>query len=436
AIAMFIYNYFFENPDISGGETGLRIATPDVIRTAPFYLFFVALAFLFFAAFLGMTILYLKKRTETFGLILFTPVVLSVIGLLLIFGASILGIALVLISFLGMLIVYWNQRRRVITDPLQYTEMTKQTSNEEESRNLITSYFLPLGVVIIGVIGLAISFESNIAQMVALWIEQSSTFYFTIPVQYYLTLTCLVLAYAFIKRLIASPFGRMVTAVAQNEARAEALGYNSYRTKIVVLVISGAIAGLSGALYAPYIRIIDPATALGVGITIDAMLYTIIGGIGTLFGPILGAGVIVYSELNLVEFITEGLGLPGRLWLVVLGVIYVVIVLFLPLGIVGSIGRKTGALKQKFSRFKMGRFEFGLKDADYWVFILLGALGLFFFLMQDMWSSPLAIGIWILLGVICLQILRVYKGEIISRMRSLPSRLKTSITRIFQNRRR
>ena len=381
AIAEFLYNLFAQNPDLSGGETGLRVATPSIIKTAPFYLIFVTLAFVFLAAFIGMVILYLKKRRESIGLILFTPIMIAFTGVLLIFGTNIIGPALVFIAFLGMIVLYWMERNRSISDPLQFSEKMLTFSDGVKPTNMLTTYVLPFSIVIIALIGLVITFGTNIIEMVSLWIEQTDTFYFTIPVQYYLVLTSVVIIYVFIKRLMASPFGRMVTAVAQNEERAEALGYNSYRSKIVVMMMAGAIAGLAGALYAPFIRTIDPATTLGVELSIDAMLYTIIGGTGTLFGPILGAGVVVYSELYLVDFITEGLNLPGELWLVGLGVMYIGIVLFLPRGIVGSIMSKARPIKERLLRLKVGRFEFGIKDADYWVFGLLGAIGLFLLLL-------------------------------------------------------
>ena len=381
AIAMFLYNFFAENPDLSGGETGLRVATPSLIKTAPFYLIFVTIAFVFLAAFIGMVILYLKKRKESIGLILVTPIMITFTGVLLIFGTNIFGPVLVFIAFLGMIILYWMERNRSISDPLQFSDKMLTLSDKAKTANRLTSFVLPLCIMFIALMGLVVTFGTNILEMVSLWIEQTDTFYFTIPVQYYLVLTSVVIIYVFVKRLMESPFGRMVTAVAQNEERAEALGYNSYRSKMVVMIIAGAIAGLAGALFAPYIRTIDPATTLGIEISIDTMLYTIIGGLGTLFGPILGAGVVVYSELYLVDFITEGLNLPGELWLVVLGAIYIVIVLFLPLGIVGSIKRKAFPLKQKLQRLKLGRFEFGIIDADYWVFGLLGAIGLFISLL-------------------------------------------------------
>ena len=216
--------------------------------------------------------------------------------------------------------------------------------------------------------------------MVSLWFNDTDLFYYRIPVLYYLTLTCVSLSFIFIKRLIASPFGRMVTAVAQNEERAEALGFNSYRCKILVLTISGAIASLAGGLYAPFIRTITAETALGVGITIDAMLYTIIGGIATIFGPILGASIVVYSNINLSAFV-ESLGLPGDLWLIILGVVYVIIVLFLPLGIVGSASIKSRSIKERLQRIKIGTFEFGIKEQDYWAFAALGSIALILLLL-------------------------------------------------------
>jgi ABC-type branched-subunit amino acid transport system permease subunit len=379
AIAMFLYNFFAENPDISGGETGLRISTPGLIRTAPFYLIFVSIAFVALAAFFWMLILYLKQRTESIGLILFIPTMAAFTGLILIFGSNIIGPAIVFVAFLGMMVFQWMGRGKSHVDPMQVNE--GQTVIEDAGPpNMLATYAVPF-IIIIAVIGIFVTFGSNIGGLVSVWIEQTDTFYFTIPVQYYLVLTCLVLTYIFVRRLVVSPFGRMVAAVAQNEERAEALGYNSYYCKIVVMIISGAIAGLSGALYAPYIRTIDPETALGVGVTIDAMLYTIIGGIGTLLGPLFGAGVVVYSELNLVDFMTNVLNLPGQLWLVGLGVIYIFIVLFMPLGIVGTIKSKARPLTERLQRLKVGRFELGVRESDYWVFALLGAIGLYLLLL-------------------------------------------------------
>ncbi|MHA2201486.1 MAG: branched-chain amino acid ABC transporter permease, partial [Candidatus Thorarchaeota archaeon] len=411
AIAMFMFNFFSENPAISGGETGLTIPTPDLIRTGPFYLLFVTIAFVVLAAFIGTVILYIKKRTEYTGLILITPVMVAFTGVILIFGTNILGPVLVSIAFLVMILLHWIERNKSISDPLRYSEKLTSTG-EVKSTNVLTTYVLPFTIIIVVLIGLLLSFATNIGDMVLLWIEDSSTIYYTIPVQFYLVLTCLVIVYAFVRRLITSPFGRMITAVAQNEERAEALGYNSYRAKIVVLAISGAIASLAGALYTPFIRTITPDTVLGVEVTINAMLHTIIGGIATLLGPILGTGVVVYSEENLVDFIQYGLGLPGRLWLIGLGVMYIFIVLFMPLGIVGSIGRKVDALKVKLRQIKVGRIEFGIKDSDYWIFGLLGAMAIILLLAEVTMFRIIGFGIFGFLGVVGFFFLIVFRRVI------------------------
>ncbi|UCE10689.1 MAG: hypothetical protein JSW61_01795, partial [Candidatus Thorarchaeota archaeon] len=228
AIAMFIYNVFVENTDLSGGETGLRVPTPGIIRTAPFYLLFVFLAFVFLAAFIGMVILYVRSRTEPIGLILLALVTAAFTGVLFVLAANIVGTALVLISFLGMVVLYIVEGRKSISDPLQMPEKGQAYFGGDEPKSILSSRLLTFGILIIALVGFMVAFGANIVEMVFLWIGRTDTFFFIIPVQYYLVLTCVVITYAFIRRLVASPFGRMVSAVAQNEERAEALGYNSY----------------------------------------------------------------------------------------------------------------------------------------------------------------------------------------------------------------
>jgi len=378
AIAMFLYNFFYENPVLSGGETGLRVATPAILLTAPFYLFFIGIAFIVVIAFFTMVILYVKDRTETVGLIFFTPVMLSLVGFLLLFGTNIFGAILVAGSLLLMIILYLMEKKTIIRDPLQ-VPMQSSVDNENSS-NPLNRYILPLGIIALSVGAFIVAFGTNIGDMISLWFTGTDVFLYRIPTMYYLVLSCVVSIYLFTRRIIASPFGRMMTAVAQNEERAGALGYNSYLCKIVVVMISGAVAALSGALYAPFIRTIDPVTALGVEVSIDAMLYTIIGGLATLLGPLIGAGVVVYSELNLVH-ILESVGLPGETWLVGLGVIYVIIVLFLPLGIVGSVSVKSRSFRERIQRLQIGDIELGIKDKDYWVFALIGTLAVFLVLL-------------------------------------------------------
>ena len=363
AIAMFLYNFFAESPDISGGETGLQVRTPGMMLSAPYYLFFVAVAFVVLALFFGMMVLYVRKRTESIGPLFYGSVVLAFLGVLVFFGANIIGAILIAGALVAMTALYLMERRNTVHSPLEFE--AGGASERPKGHSPLTSMVLPILAIVLAVGGVLAGFGGNILNLAT----TGETFYFRIPVMYYLVLSCVVVVYVFVKRLVASPFGRMVAAVAQNEERAEALGYNSYLTKIVVVVISGAIAGLAGALYAPFLRTIDPTSALGVEVSIDAMLYTIIGGLGTLFGPLLGSGVVSYSEANLVDLL-------GEWWIVGLGTIYIIIVLFLPLGIVGSASVKSRSLKERLQRVKIGDIEFGIKGSDYWTFALLGMMSL------------------------------------------------------------
>jgi branched-subunit amino acid ABC-type transport system permease component len=320
-----------------------------------------------------------------------------------------------------MVVLFWFEQDTSTSDPLQFSE------GQVFEKDPLTTYLLPMIIILITIFGVIISFGSNISEMVSLWIEDRSTFYFNIPVQYYLVLTCLMIVYVFVRRLIASPFGRMMTAVAQNEERTQALGFNSYRAKIVVLVISGAIASLAGALYTTVATVITPDTALGVDITINAMLYTIIGGIGTLLGPLLGAGVVLFSELNLVEFI-EGIGFEGELWLIFLGVMYIGIVLFMPQGIVGSTGRRVDSFKVKLRQLKLRDFEFGLRDSDYWIFGLLGAMGIVLYMSEEASVLPIALGIFGFLGVVGFIVVYIFRKEIYSSFMAFLRSLKAYLT--------
>ncbi len=138
AISMFMFNFFAENPELSGGETGLTVPTPDLIRTGPFYLLFVTIAFVVLVAFIGTVIIYVKKRTDYMGLILITPVLVAFVGVTLTFGTNILGPVLIFIAFLGMIFLHWIERNKSISDPLRYSESQTLTGNTK-STNALTA---------------------------------------------------------------------------------------------------------------------------------------------------------------------------------------------------------------------------------------------------------------------------------------------------------
>src|SRR5690606_30921971 len=112
---------------------------------------------------------------------------------------------------------------------------------------------------------------------------------------YFVTLVCLVLVYLLLRRFVNSPFGRVLVAVRENEQRTRSLGFNTLHYKVIASVVAGVIASLAGSLYAVSLRFVN-TSVLTMDITLDALLMTIIGGVGTLIGPIVGAGVIELTQ--------------------------------------------------------------------------------------------------------------------------------------------
>ncbi len=145
---------------------------------------------------------------------------------------------------------------------------------------------------------------------------------------YYLALVFAVLVYLLVRRFVESPSGRVWAAIRENEPRAISIGYNTLVFKVQATVISGILAGLAGALNAMWETSATPLT-MDSGTTINALLMCVIGGSGTLIGPMLGAGV-----LQLLGYILNSW--LGSIWQLVFGVIYVLLVLFLPFGLVGT----------------------------------------------------------------------------------------------------
>lgn len=150
---------------------------------------------------------------------------------------------------------------------------------------------------------------------------------------YYLALVFMVVMYLLARRIVASPTGRVLVAIRENENRAMMLGYNVFVFKMIAVILAGVFAALAGSLNALWNLNATP-TVLGLDMTIEALLMTIIGGVGTLIGPMLGSGVLTILGYWLNAAF-------GRNWLLILGVIYVLLVLFLPYGLVGTWRRQS-----------------------------------------------------------------------------------------------
>ena len=145
---------------------------------------------------------------------------------------------------------------------------------------------------------------------------------------YYLALLALVLIYLALRRIVNSPTGKVFVALRENEGRAQMIGYNTMAFKLIAIIVAGLAAALAGLLQVMLNSSATPSL-LGINRTIDALLMTIIGGVGTLIGPALGAGVLQLLGYWLSNTF-------GQAALLVIGLIYILLVLFVPYGIVGT----------------------------------------------------------------------------------------------------
>lgn len=172
-------------------------------------------------------------------------------------------------------------------------------------------------------------------------------------VTYYLVFVCAVVLFLMMLRVVNSPFGRVLQAIRENDFRAEALGYRTVYYRTMANCLAAAIAVLAGALNALWLRYTGPAVTLSLEIMLDILLMVVIGGMGTLYGAVIGATLFILAQNYLQKLMgaasaaTEGIPLlPGLLhpdrWLLWLGVLFILSVYFFPTGIVGRLRRKPG----------------------------------------------------------------------------------------------
>ena len=160
---------------------------------------------------------------------------------------------------------------------------------------------------------------------------------------YYLALIFFVVVFLAARRLVKSPPGRVMIATRDNENRATMIGYDTFRYKLIAFVAAGVFAGLAGALSALYNVSVTPAL-LSTNRTIDALAMTIIGGVGTLLGPITGAVIVQLLGYWLERWF-------GPSWTLIYGIIFMLIVVFLPYGIIGTIRARSLRLKEGWGRW-------------------------------------------------------------------------------------
>ena len=143
---------------------------------------------------------------------------------------------------------------------------------------------------------------------------------------YYLTLSCLVGAFVFCRALVSSPFGMVLRGIRENEAKTLALGFNTRHYKIAITSISYGLAGVAGALYAPFAGFANTELLLWL-LSGQVLIMVIVGGTGTLIGPILGAVFFLYVQQKLSTYTDS--------WALFFGIIFILFVLFMPEGLWG-----------------------------------------------------------------------------------------------------
>ncbi len=148
-------------------------------------------------------------------------------------------------------------------------------------------------------------------------------------IMYYFVLAAFVAVFAFIRRIVHSPFGQVLKAIRANEARAVSLGYKVDRYKLVAFVLSASLAGLAGSLKAMVLGFVT-LSDVSQGTSGEVILMTLLGGSGTFLGPVVGANVVV----TLQEYLSD---LVGAWVSVIIGAIFVVCVMTFRRGFVGEI---------------------------------------------------------------------------------------------------
>jgi branched-chain amino acid transport system permease protein len=164
---------------------------------------------------------------------------------------------------------------------------------------------------------------------------------------YFVGAVCLGLFFL-MSRFVDSPLGRTLQ---DNELRAEALGFPTFRFQLASSSFASVVATILGACYAMWVRFVNPESVLGIPVMLDILLMVIIGGIGTLYGGLVGAAVLVTATTFLPDlrslggWLFPGVEILQRLterWLLYFGILFILVVVFFPKGVMGTLRETLG----------------------------------------------------------------------------------------------
>ncbi len=143
---------------------------------------------------------------------------------------------------------------------------------------------------------------------------------------YYVMLVIFVVTMVVLWRLIRSPFGLALVSIRESQDAAESLGVDLTRYKVAAFVISSFFAGVAGAFYAHYILILTPSSVLSIGVMVEIITVTMVGGLGTVLGPVLGAFALTLA--------LEQMRVLGDWRLLIYGAVLVALIMFMPEGVI------------------------------------------------------------------------------------------------------
>src|SRR5206468_11936722 len=158
---------------------------------------------------------------------------------------------------------------------------------------------------------------------------------FTSETLHWFVVAVVTLSYLVLRRITQSPFGMVLQSIRENEARTRAIGSPNERYKIVAVMLSGLFAGLAGVLYAIQNRFAAPDFVLFL-VSGEAVIFNVMGGMGTLVGPVAGAAFFLVLREAFSRFFPE-------YYLIPVGVIFTLMVVFLPQGLLGFLRRRLNA---------------------------------------------------------------------------------------------
>jgi branched-chain amino acid transport system permease protein len=155
---------------------------------------------------------------------------------------------------------------------------------------------------------------------------------FTPVTLHWFVLGVVTLSYLILRRITQSPFGKVLQSIRENEVRTRAIGYHIERYKIVAVMLSGLFAGLAGVLYALQNKFAAPDFVFFV-VSGEVVIFNVIGGMGTLVGPVAGAAFFFLLREGFSRFFTE-------YYLIPVGIIFILMVIFVPQGLLGFLKRR------------------------------------------------------------------------------------------------